>query len=223
MPQQRKLRSRQHKIEGMSAAEQATLIQATLNNFPRQTRATARVIKQNAMEAGLIQPEMKPTPRKPVRVTRIVSIGSEDSDSELEFTFESDRKAMNPWRQVSQSESARAWKAWEAEQGSWVIGCFAKVCSGHQLIFVTDSLDQLLRNPNYNVGSARPPRPILMKDLASSTDTYGIDSPVTFEPDLRQWRAFEVLISHLQEYANGREDGFVKVKVPEYDDLAPWS
>ncbi|KAI4088756.1 MAG: hypothetical protein LQ339_008656 [Xanthoria mediterranea] len=194
MPQQRKLRSRQHKIQGMSDAEQATLIQATLNNFPRQTRATARVIKQNAMEAGLIQPEMKPTPRKPVRVTRIVSIGSEDSDSELEFTFESDRKAMNPWRQVSRSESARAWRAWEAEH---------------------DSLDQLLRYPNYNVGSARPPRPILMKDLASSTDTYGIDSPVTFEPDLRQWRAFEVLISHLQEYANGREDGFVKVKVPE--------
>lgn len=131
MPQQRKLRSRQHKIQGMSDAEQATLIQATLNNFPRQTRATARIIKQNAMEAGLIQPEMKLTPRKPVRVTRIVSIGSEDSDSELEFTFEADRKAMNPWRQVSQSESARAWKAWEAEQGSWVIGCLANVCSGY--------------------------------------------------------------------------------------------
>lgn len=58
-----------------------------------------------------------------------------------------------------------------------------------------------------------------MKDLVSSADTYEVDSPITFEPDVRQWRAFDVLISHLQEHANGREDGFVKVKVPKYDDM----
>lgn len=121
MPRRKKLTSRLSKTQGTSDAEKATLVQVTFDNFPRQTRATARVIKQNALEAGLIQPEKKPKPRKPVLVTRIVSSGSEDSDSEQEFTFESDRKAMNPWRQISQPESARAWSAWNAEQGLLVV------------------------------------------------------------------------------------------------------
>ncbi|KAI4254914.1 MAG: hypothetical protein L6R42_006995 [Xanthoria sp. 1 TBL-2021] len=235
MPRRKKLTSRLSKTQGISDAEKATLVQVTFDNFPRQTRATARIIKQNALEAGLIQPETKPKPRKPVLVTRIVSSGSEDSDSELEFTFESDRKAMNPWRQVSQSESARAWSAWNAEQGLlvvwqgiqkvgiWSIENLLDVLPKHsqssRLTFAIDSLDQLLRSPNYVVGSTKPPCPILMKDLVSRADTYEVDSPATFEPDVRQWRAFDVLISHLQEHANGREDGFVKVKVPKYDDM----
>ncbi|KAL9627459.1 MAG: hypothetical protein Q9204_006549 [Flavoplaca sp. TL-2023a] len=172
----------------------AAMIQAEIDNMPRKTRAKAQAIKQNAVDAGLLLPEKKPKVRKPVLVTHIGYSSDEDSDSEPDDVFESERKPMNPWPKISVLESADAWSAWEADQ---------------------DYHDRLLRSPNYTPGSAKSTSSALMKDLLSTTDPYEANSPTTFEPDIHQWRHFEDLAIHLREHCNGREDGFVKTRVPK--------
>ncbi|KAL8887754.1 MAG: hypothetical protein Q9215_004728 [Flavoplaca cf. flavocitrina] len=172
----------------------AAMIQAEIDNMPRKTRAKAQAIKQNALDAGLLLPEKKPKVRKPVLVTHIGYSSDEDSDSEPDDVFESERKPMNPWPKISALESADAWSAWEADQ---------------------DYHDRLLRSPNYILGSAKSTSSALMKDLLSSTDSYEANSNFTFEPDIHQWLHFEDLAIHLREHCNGREDGFAKIRVPK--------
>lgn len=233
MPQHKKLIDPVIQLRVTSDPGMAAMIQAEIDNMPRKTRAKAHAIKQNAVDAGLLSPEKKPKARKPVLVTHIGYSSDEDSDTEPDDVFESERKPMNPWPKISVLESADAWSAWEADQGSYdfllastlaaehylfakTIRCFVKRPYDSSADFFRDYHDQLLRSPNYISGSVKPISSALMKHLLSSADAYEANSPIIFEPDIHQWRHFEDLAIHLQEHCNGRQDGYVKIRVPKY-------
>ncbi|KAL8767585.1 MAG: hypothetical protein Q9209_005957 [Squamulea sp. 1 TL-2023] len=158
----------------------AAMVQATIDNLPRQTRAKAHAIKLNALEAGILSPEKKPKARKPVLVTHIGYGSDEDTDVEPDDVFEQDVKVRNPWPQVQKLESMMAWSVWNAGQGS-----------------------------------VKPPCPYLMRDLVVRVDNCVRNSPRTFKPEIHHWQDFDLLIQTLQEYGEGRENGFVKIKVPK--------
>ncbi len=40
------------------------------------------------------------------------------------------------------------------------------------------------------------------------------NSPRTYEPQMKHWQHFGLLLTVLQEFAEGRETGYVKIKVP---------
>ena len=119
MPQHKKLIDPVFQLRVTSDPGMAAMIQAEIDNMPRKTRAKAQAIKQNALDAGLLLPEKKPKVRKPVLVTHIVYSSDEDSDSEPDDVFESERKPINPWSKISVLESADAWSVWEADEGSY--------------------------------------------------------------------------------------------------------
>ncbi|KAL8883121.1 MAG: hypothetical protein Q9192_007439, partial [Flavoplaca navasiana] len=116
MPQHKKLIDPVFQLRVTSDPGVAAMIQAEIDNMPRKTRAKAQAIKQNALDAGLLLPEKKPKVRKPVLVTHIGYSSDEDSDSEPDDVFESERKPINPWPKISVLESADAWSAWGADQ-----------------------------------------------------------------------------------------------------------
>lgn len=79
-----------------------------------------------------------------------------------------------------------------------------------------DKLVRTLESHRYTLRAGRPPYPNLLKDLCSRLDFEGNDaSPRTFEPEMKHFQEFNILLSILQEYGKGREVGFVKIKVPE--------
>lgn len=39
-------------------------------------------------------------------------------------------------------------------------------------------------------------------------------SPRTYEPQMKHWQHFGLLVTVLQEFAKGRETGYLKIKVP---------
>ncbi|KAL8779840.1 MAG: hypothetical protein Q9213_006755 [Squamulea squamosa] len=173
----------------------AAMVQATIDNLPRKTRARAHAIKQNALEAGILLPEKKAKARKPVLVTHIGYGSDEDSDVEPDDIFEQDVKTRNPWPQVQKLESMMAWSVWNTEQ---------------------DELDKVLVSPEYMMGPVKPPCPYSMRDLAVRVDNCVRDSPRTFEPEIHHWRDSGLLLRTLQEYGNGREHVFLKMKVPKH-------
>lgn len=84
-----------------------------------------------------------------------------------------------------------------------------------RLIFIADRVIRTLESHQYTPDSGLPPYPDLLKDLYSRLDFKDNDaSPRTFEPQMKHFQEFDVLLAILQEYGKGRNIGFVKIKVP---------
>lgn len=85
----------------------------------------------------------------------------------------------------------------------------------HGLTQIAEKLVAKLKSPQYKPGGPKPRYPNLLKDLMSRLDFEDDeDSPRTFEPQMKHWREFGMLLTVLQEFAQGREAGYVKIKVP---------
>ncbi|KAL8675670.1 MAG: hypothetical protein Q9224_007421 [Gallowayella concinna] len=173
-----------------------SVLQATYDNLPRRTRARTQAIKQNAIEAGIIVPENRPMARKPAYTTRMSCSDDEDSDTEPEDIFEADRAPLDPRPSslIKDSERTKAWERWDTKQREF---------------------NKILNERKYMDSGRRRAYPKSMKDLKARADPDDKYAQPTFELEMRHWQNLELLIRYLHEWGKGREQGFVKIKVPE--------
>ena len=75
----------------------------------------------------------------------------------------------------------------------------------------TASTLKFLNAPGYKPDSRVKPVVELFKDLTSRTS----NGTQTFEPTTLQFLAFDELLEHLEERGNGRNQGWVKIKIPD--------
>ncbi|KAL8720423.1 MAG: hypothetical protein Q9225_002713 [Loekoesia sp. 1 TL-2023] len=168
-------------------------VQAAINELSARTRKQVSAVKQNAMEAGILAPEMQPSAST---INPRLNAAAEDWDDESEAgPFRRVPKPKNPWPEISGSASLQLWLVWDNLQDR-VIG--------------------ISESPQYAPGSGLPPYPDLLKDLYSRQDDEDDDASArTFEPQVKHFQEFDVLLAILQEYGKGRNVGFVKIEVPE--------
>ncbi|KAL8679541.1 MAG: hypothetical protein Q9186_004187 [Xanthomendoza sp. 1 TL-2023] len=173
-----------------------SVLQATYDNLPRRTRARTQAIKQNAVEAGIIVPENKSRAGKPVYTTRMSYSDDEDSDTGPDDIFEADRAPLDPRPPslIKDSESIKAWERWDTKQREF---------------------NKILNERKYMDSGRRRAYPKSMKDLKARADPDDKDAQPTFELEMRHWQNLELLIRYLHEWGKGREQGFVKIKVPD--------
>ncbi|KAL9004102.1 MAG: hypothetical protein Q9188_003068 [Gyalolechia gomerana] len=169
-------------------------VQATINDLSVRTRAQMSAAKQFAMEAGILAQEMQ-TGTQDASSSANPKLDSKGENAADEPGYDRVSVPKNPWPGVEGKESKQLWLGWD---------------------IVQDKLVRTLESHRYTLRAGRPPYPNLLKDLCSRLDFEGNDaSPRTFEPEMKHFQEFNLLLSILQEYGKGREVGFVKIKVPE--------
>ncbi|KAL8938004.1 MAG: hypothetical protein Q9216_004132 [Gyalolechia sp. 2 TL-2023] len=187
-------------------------VQTTIKNFSVRTRAQMIAAKQFAMEAGILPPEMQ-TSTQGAFSSANVELDSKDEDSDDELGYNRVSVPRNPWPEVDGAVSRQLWLQWDVAQGQHLHRHHADIHGLHPSI---DKLVRILESHQYNPKAGRPPYPNLLKDLCSRQDFEGNDaSPRTFEPEMKHFQQFDVLLATLQEYGKGRDVGFVKIKIPE--------
>ncbi|KAI4191620.1 MAG: hypothetical protein LQ346_004697 [Caloplaca aetnensis] len=171
-------------------------VQAALKELAPKTRAQAALLQKFLADAGMVD-ETEETKAGAVATSSslVSNLRAEESESESEDdTFEKVPPAMNPWAGVSEEESKKAWLAWEVEQ---------------------EKLVAILKSPQYKLNGPKLKYPNLFKDLMSRLDFEDDEtSPRTYEPQMKHWQHFGLLVTVLQEFAKGRETGYLKIKVP---------
>ncbi|KAI4117050.1 MAG: hypothetical protein LQ345_002632 [Seirophora villosa] len=170
--------------------------QVTLGDFSARTRAQATAVKRFAKEAGLNVPEGQ-TAARTANSSRIFRSRPNPWDPETESedeSFPSVPAQKNPWPNVSRESSLQAWQIWHEQQVDLV---------------------RILESPQYTPGRGLPAYPVILKDLLSRQDFDSNDaSPRTFEPQIKHWQEFEVLLKILLEFGSGRKLGYMKMKIP---------
>lgn len=95
-------------------------VQAALKDFAPKTRAQAAAVQKFLAEAGMIEETEEETqPQAVVTSTSLTSnLHAKEPDSESDDdSFERVPQLKNPWADVTEEESMKAWFVWEAEQG----------------------------------------------------------------------------------------------------------
>ncbi|KAL8986470.1 MAG: hypothetical protein Q9177_004176 [Variospora cf. flavescens] len=172
-------------------------IQVTLGDFSARTRSQATAVKRFAKEAGLKVPEKGIAPRAAIS-SRIFkskpNLWDLNIEAEEDESFPSVPAQKNPWPNISRESSLQAWQIWDEQQKDLV---------------------RILESPQYTLGRSLPSYPNILKDLISRLDFDSNDaSPRTFEPQIKHWQEFELLLKVLRELGSGREMGYLKMKIP---------
>ncbi|KAL8930441.1 MAG: hypothetical protein Q9208_000625 [Pyrenodesmia sp. 3 TL-2023] len=178
-------------------------VHAALKDFAPKTRAQATAVQKFLAEAGMIEETKETEPEAAATSTSLrLNLRAKESDSESDDDmFERVPPAKNPWVNVTEEESEKAWSLWEVEQ---------------------EKLVAKLKSPQYQLGGPKLKYPNLLKDLMSRLDFEDDeDSPRTYEPEMKHWREFGMLLAVLQEFGKGRDEGYVKIKLPLAALLAP--
>ncbi|KAL8974280.1 MAG: hypothetical protein Q9197_001483 [Variospora fuerteventurae] len=172
-------------------------IGVTLGDFSARTRSQATAVKRFAKEAGLKVPEEGTAPRAAIssRIFRSKpNLCDLNIEAEEDESFPSVPAQKNPWPNISRESSLQAWQIWDEQQ---------------------EDLARILESPQYTLGRSLPSYPNILKDLISRLDFDSNDaSPRTFEPQIKHWQEFEILLQVLRELGSGRELGYLKMKIP---------
>ncbi len=89
-------------------------VQAAVKELAPKTRAQAAVLQKFLADAGTGMTDGN----EETKPGAVATLSTEESESESDDgTFDKVPPAMNPWADVSEGNSEKAWLAWEVEQG----------------------------------------------------------------------------------------------------------
>ncbi|KAL8685600.1 MAG: hypothetical protein Q9218_007660, partial [Villophora microphyllina] len=165
----------------------ADAVDQTISGLSARTRARTKLIKQNAIEAGILAPQEKPKATRSLHLRSTPGATTIPSDSESDV-FEEE----NCLRDMSgKGVDTAAWDAWEKAQGDFL----RELNSKSRPLYV----------------DVRP----FMEDLYYRADDEGDkDSPRTYVARMKHWSEFDKMIEMLMQYSKGRQRGYVKIEVP---------
>ncbi|KAL8773420.1 MAG: hypothetical protein Q9194_004328 [Teloschistes cf. exilis] len=163
----------------------ADAVDAIIMDLPARTRAKTKVVRRNAIEAGIVAP---------AESSKTAAASEADSD-----VFEEDEGLQDFG---GTGVDNLAWNAWEKAQGAII----AKSISP-----IVDYVRQLQSKPRQTLRVVRS----FMADLHYRyDDADDMESPRTFDVQWKHWQEFDTMITALMDQGKGREMAYIKIEVP---------